>query len=213
MRSSSGVFRRITFGSMLCGSVGLLSLPGDAGYLLNETTRVRFVLALISTVLAKFLTASVSFAGWEHSCSEEGFGKGFRERLAGIGREVARGFRRIRETLPVSEERPASAYRSFFIFSVIGNLFFNVPELVFNLQNNGGRLFSLSASLTVASIARLCLLSTLLLVLKDATESKRLEGSTAIQLNLLIGLWSLGGEWQRHIAASQLFIFDSTCKF
>ena len=197
MRSASGTYRSMTFGSMLCGSVGLLSLPGEAGCLLDGTTRVRFVIALVATVLARLVTATVSFAGWEHSSGTgKGFGTGFRERVAGVAKEVLKGFGRIRKTLPISEERPASAYRSFFIFSVIGNLAFNVPELVFNLQNGGGRLFSLSASLTVASVARLCLVSALLLVLKDAAERRRLEGSTFIKLNLLIGLWSLGGEWQ-----------------
>lgn len=166
-----------------------MSIPGEAGC---NSSMLGGVLGI--TLLAKLATAAVSFAGWEYSAG--GFGSAstsIMQRMKNVVGEVVKGCRNVVKNLPVTEDRPATFYRTFFIFITISNLLFNVPELVFNLKQGVG-FFSLPVSLTISSITRLGLLSTIVYVLKDAAERKRLEGTTFIKLNMFVGLWALGGE-------------------
>lgn len=193
---TSDTYKRLTLGSFLFGLMGLFSLPGEAGCIMASSPSAATIggMALVASQLAKFLTAFVSFVGWEYSAG--GFGSSRQQRIKNIFGEVVKGFKNLWKTLPVTKERPATFYRTFFIFITLGNIVFNIPELVFNLKQGGvvGGLFSLPVSLTLSSIARLGLMSVVLNVLKDAAERKRLEGSTFIKLNMMVGLWALGGE-------------------
>lgn len=152
-----------------------------------------FGAAFVMTQLAKFVTAFVSFVGWEYSVG--GFGSSSLQRLKNIIGEIGSACLNLYRTYPVTEEKPATFYRTFFIFTMLGNFIFNIPELAFNLKQGGGGiggLFSLPVSLTISSMARLGLLSVVLYVLKDAAERKRLEGSTFVKLNMMVGLWAIG---------------------
>ncbi len=182
---TSDTYKRLTMGTMLFGTLGLLSIPGEAGCNAFMSAGVFTV-----TFLAKLVTAIVSFSGWEYAA--DGFGDAFR-RMKNISIEIFSGCRSVWNTLPVTEERPATFYRTFFIFIILGNIAFNFPQMFYNLKQGAG-LFSLPISLTISSIARLCLLSTVVYVLKDASERKRLEGTTFIKLNTIVGLWAIGGK-------------------
>jgi len=188
--ATSDTSKRLTMGTLIFGFLGLFSLPGEAGCITYSTTM--FGAAFVMTQLAKFVTAFVSFLGWEHGAG--GFGSSAIERIKNILREVVMGCKGVWKTLPVSDERPASFYRTLFIFMTLGNAMFNLPDLVFNLQQGGfvAGLFSLPVSLTISSVARLGLLSALLYILKDASEWKRLEETTFVQLNMMVGLWAIG---------------------
>ncbi|KAL9178487.1 hypothetical protein ACHAXT_001825 [Thalassiosira profunda] len=184
---TSGTYQRLTMGTLLFGTVGLFSLPGEAGGCLPSPTLCGG--AILAMQLAKMLVALASFVGWE--CAAGGFGARGQGRMKNIVSEIGRGCKSVWKTMPVTDQRPATFYRTFFVLLTLGNLVFNIPELVFNLQSGMG-LFSLPVSLTLSSIARLGLLSSILYVLKDAAERKRLEGGTFIKLNLMVGLFALG---------------------
>ena len=186
---ASDTYRRLTTGTLFFGLVGLASLPGEAGCLCGTSPAALCGGAAVATQLAKVVTACVSFAGWEYGAG--GFGVGPRHRLRNMLRAAAAACRRLRDTLPVSKERPATFYRTFYVFATLGNLAFNLPALAFDLGQGTG-LCSLPASLTVSSIARLGLLGAMLYALKEGAEQQRLEETTFVRLNLMIGLWSVG---------------------
>lgn len=201
---TSDTYKRLTMGLILFGLVGLFSVPGESGCIIAgaASSSSSFwsggggaTAIFMMTLFAKVITAIVSFIGWEYSAG--GFGSSslssHRGRMKNVVREVCGGCARVWKTLSISDKRPATFYRSFFVFLTLGNLVFNTPELIFNLRQGMG-LMSLPVSLTISSIARLGLMSVILYVLKDAAERKRLDGTTFIKLNMMVGLWALGGE-------------------
>eukprot|EP00956_Cyclotella_meneghiniana_P014545 scaffold21821_cov57-Cyclotella_meneghiniana.AAC.1 len=180
-------------GLLLFGLLGICSFPGEAGCSITATNdssyRWGVVCTMIATQLSKVITALVSYYGWEYSVG--GFGSSFKERLYSKIHNLRQGINTVFKTLPVTNERPASFYRTFFLLISILNPLCNIPELSFNLRQGMG-LFSLPVSLNISSMARLILLSVMLYVLKDAADRDRLDGSTFITLNMSIGLWALG---------------------
>ena len=198
--TTSDTYKRLTMGLLLFGVLGLFSVPGEAGCIVVSSLSSPYwggATTFLLTLLAKFITAIVSFVGWEYSAG--GFGSSpsssssYRDKMRDIVREMCGGCKRVWKTLPITDERPATFYRSFFVILTLGNLIFNTPELIFNLRQGMG-LVSLPVSLTISSMARLGLMSVILYVLKDAAERKRLGGSTFIKLNMMVGFWALGGK-------------------
>lgn len=217
---TSDTYKRLTMGLLLFGVLGLFSVPGEAGCIVVSSLSSPYwggATTFLLTLLAKFITAIVSFVGWEYSAG--GFGSSpssssYRDKMRDIVREMCGGCKRVWKTLPITDERPATFYRSFFVILTLGNLIFNTSELIFNLTQGIG-LVSLPVSLTISSMARLGLMSVILYVLKDAAERKRLDGSTFITLNMMVGFWALGGKQEllcfRCIFAVRLsFIVAST---
>lgn len=182
----SDTYKRLTLGTCLFGLIGLLSVPGEAGC--NSSMGPKVMSAFLVVHITKFVTALVSFVGWEYGAG--GFGS-LSDRARNILGEIVQGCRNVLKNLPVTDDRPATFYRTFFLLVTLCNPLCNIPELSFNLRQGVG-LFSLPVSLTVSSIARLTLLSVILYSLKDAAERDRLEGSTFIKLNIMVGLWAVG---------------------
>ena len=201
---TSDTYKRLNKGILLFSIMGLFSIPGEAGCLLfsanndNKMNMMFGIVAFITIQLTNLLTATTSFIGWECSVPN-GFGVSRKDRIKNMFNEVGKGLKNIYNNFPVTEQRPATFYRTFWIILSIGNLMFNIPELIFNIQQLllggvGTSSLFLPVSLTMSSIARLGLLSFILYVLKDAAERKRLEGTTFIKLNMMVGLWAVGGE-------------------
>lgn len=184
---TSDTYKRLNTGMLLFGLLGLCSFPGEAGC--NSSSGLGVACTMIVTQLSKATTALVSYYGWEYSVG--GFGSSFKERSYNIIRNIRRGINNIFKNLLVTEERPATFYRTFFLLVTILNPICNIPELSFNIRQGVG-LFSLPVSLNLSSMARLGLLSVILYVLKDAADRDRLDGSTFIKLNMSVGLWALG---------------------
>ncbi|KAL3788527.1 hypothetical protein HJC23_006565 [Cyclotella cryptica] len=184
--STSDTYKRLTLGTLLFGLIGLLSVPGEAGC--NSSIGPQAMSAIVLVQISKFVTALVSFVGWEFGAG--GFGS-LSNRARNILKEIAKGCRNVWRTLPVTDDRPATFYRTFFLLVTFFNPLCNIPELSFNLRQGVG-LFSLPPSLTISSIARLTLLSVILYVLKDAAERDRLERTTFVKLNIIVGLWAVG---------------------
>ena len=108
------------------------------------------IIALLTMQLTKFMTTFTSFIGWESSVG--GFGTTRNERIKNMCKEIYKGLKQVQNDYAVTDERPATFYRTFWIFITIGNILFNIPELVFNVQQNGGLLgglFSLPVSITL----------------------------------------------------------------
>ena len=182
---TSNTYKRLTMGTLIFGLLGLWSIPGEAGMNYADG-RATFALLLIQ--LTKFVTAVVSFIGWEYSTK----GSGVSNRMQHIIKEIGNGCKNVMKNMPVTDDRPATFYRTFFILITLLNPLCNLPELSFNMRQGIGGLFTLPVSLNISSMARLGLLSVILYVLKDAAERDRLDGSTFIKLNMLVGLWACG---------------------
>jgi hypothetical protein len=184
---------------------------------------MKFATSFILCQLSKLFTATTSFIGWETTTTTsttlsggQGFGTSFSSRCKNILREIINGIQSTCKTLPITDTHPASFYRTLFIFVTLGNVVFNIPNLVFYLRE-GMSWFSLPVSLTVSSIGRVSLLSVILFVLKEehACRSSRVyidndnddvDGGmkknekvtkgcgTFVALNMMVGLWAVGGE-------------------
>jgi len=215
---TSNTYKRLNLSILFFGMSGLLTFPAEAVLLLSSTSSnvnnnamMGGIASLLTMQITKFITTFTSFIGWE--CSVGGFGTARNERIKNICKEIYKGLNQVRNDYAVTDERPATFYRTFWIFITIGNILFNIPELVFNVQQNGGLLggglFSLPVSITLSSIGRLGVLSFILYVLKDAAESKRLEDKTIIILNIIVGLWAFGvGIAQGLVNSSPMNPFD-----
>ena len=198
---TSNTYKRLNLGILFFGMSGLFTFPAEAVLLLSSTSSSNInnnammggMSALLTMQLTKFITTFTSFVGWENSVG--GFGTTRNERIKNIFKEIYKGLKQVRNDYEVTEERPATFYRTFWILITIGNILFNIPELVFNVQQNGGLLgglFSLPVSITLSSTGRLGVLSFILYALKDAAERKRFEDKTIIILNMIVGLWAFG---------------------
>ena len=199
---TSNTYRRLNLGILFFGMSGLFTFPAEAVLLLSSTSSTGInnnvmmggITALLTMQVTKFITTFTSLIGWENSVG--GFGTTCNERMKNISKEMYKGLKQVRNDYAVTDERPATFYRTFWIFITINNILFNIPELVFNVQQNGGLLggglFSLPVSITLSSIGRLGMLSFILYVLKDAAERKELESKTFIILNMIVGLWAFG---------------------
>ena len=166
---------------------------------------MKFVTSLLSCQLSKLITAAVSFIGWEDTIPN-GFGSSS-SRGKNILCEVGNGMKSMWKTMPISNTHPASFYRTLFIIVTLGNVAFNIPNLVFYLRE-GVNWFSVPVSTIVSSIGRGSLLSMILFVLKeehasrscgddviDVDDGGKMEGSgTFVVLNMLVGLWAVGGK-------------------
>lgn len=157
---TSGTYKRLTMGTLMWSLLAMCSLPGEAGCKgIEASTTVGSVATnvtlmgatLLITQFAKFTTAVVSFIGWEYGAG--GFGTS--HRIKNILSEMGKGLKSVWSNMPVSDERPATFYRTFFILTLI-NVFFSLPELSFAFKH--ANLFSLPVSLAISSIARLGLL-------------------------------------------------------
>ncbi len=194
--------QRLTIGTLLFSTIGLFSIPGDASYHYQQLNhQVKFVTSLLLCQLSKLITAAVSFIGWEDtipngfdSSSSSSCGKN-------ILCEVGNGIKNMWTTMPISSTHPASFYRTLFIIVTLGNVAFNVPNLVFYLRE-GVNWFSVPVSTIVSSIGRGSMLSMILFVLKEEHASRSVDvdngetkgSGTFVVLNMLVGLWAVGGK-------------------
>lgn len=199
--------QRLTIGTLLFSIIGLFSIPGEASYHYQINHQVKFATSLLLCQLSKLITAAVSFIGWEATIPG-GFGSSSSSsRGKKILREIANGVKTMWKTMPISNTHPASFYRTFFIIVTLGNVAFNVPNLVFYLRE-GVNWFSVPASTIVSSIGRGGLLTMILFVLKeeharqhsgddvdvDVDVGKTKGSGTFVLLNMLVGLWAVGGK-------------------
>lgn len=140
--NTSNIYKRLNLGTLFFGITGLLTFPAEAVLLLSSTSSsnnnamMGGIIALLTMQLTKFITTFTSFIGWEYSVG--GFGTTRNERIKNICKEIYKGLKQVRNDYAVTDERPATFYRTFWIFITINNILFNIPELVFNVQQNGG---------------------------------------------------------------------------
>ena len=111
---TSDTYKRLTMGLLLFGVLGLFSVPGEAGCISASSLSSPYwggATTFLLTLLAKFITAIVSFVGWEYSAG--GFGSSpssssYRDKMRDIVREMCGGCKRVWKTLPITDERPAT---------------------------------------------------------------------------------------------------------
>lgn len=203
--------QRLTIGTFLFGTIGLFSIPGEASYHYHNHQKVKLATTFLLCQLSKLITAAISFIGWKDTILPAPSG-GSSSRGKNILREIINGLKSTWETMPISNTHPPSFYRTFFILITLGNVVWNVPNLIFYLREMGLKNWcSMPISLIVSSIGRGSLLSVILFVLKEEHASrssssssdggrKKVKGSDDgtsllfVVLNMLVGLWAWGGE-------------------
>mmetsp|Transcript_7442 Transcript_7442/g.10846 ORF Transcript_7442/g.10846 Transcript_7442/m.10846 type:complete len:364 (-) Transcript_7442:144-1235(-) len=214
--------QRLTIGTFLFSTIGLFSIPGEAIYHYQQQRQlhhqVKFATTFLLCQLSKLITAAISFIGWKATILLPGGGGAGGERLGGssshrekniillLHETITNGIKSTWETMPISKTHPASFYRTFFILITLGNVVWNVPNLIFYLRE-GVNWCSVPVSLIVSSIGRGCLLSMILFVLKEEHPSRSSEaggdvdldgrkvkgsGTFFVVLNMLVGLWAWG---------------------
>ena len=170
-RLGSDTYKRLNIGLFGFSSLGLLGLPGEAGFLPNFES---FVVVLSAMTVVKVFVGIVAFKGWKRGISSQ----------TSMLIELFEGSRSTAKGLWFTKKRGA-AYRNPLLL-VIAGLFSSFFEACFFLNN---KMPVLDTSLWWAAIGRLFLITTMMYSLKDAAERERLAGTTFIQLNFMMFMW------------------------
>lgn len=183
-RLQSETYKRIHFGIFVFGIVGMLAIPGEAGF--GNTIPY----AMAGSVWLTLVRAYCAIVAWL------GLKEGIQDNhtttttirvvseIVQLTKQSWHGFR-------VKNAKKALAYRNLMGLVAMG-IFSNFMEGIFNIRYHGE--FSrtwFEISLRWSAISRLFLIWTMIYTLKDAAERDRLTGTTFIQMNALVGLWAV----------------------
>mmetsp|Transcript_8919 Transcript_8919/g.11213 ORF Transcript_8919/g.11213 Transcript_8919/m.11213 type:complete len:360 (+) Transcript_8919:13-1092(+) len=181
----------LNFGLLIFSLLGLFVVPGEAAFHENFQGSIMLFMMMIT---AKWLGIFISYRGFISLKNKDGNQivqkqrRTLSPRMQNIYSSLQKFFRLTTEP---SKERDAKVYQVMFILCYIclGN---NVLCLVHSLLMNSPSI-PLSKSLYLSAIARLSLISTIILTLKEAANETRLSEHKFIVLNLALAIWAFSG--------------------
>lgn len=185
-RLTSDTYTRLNLGLLGFNSLGILFVPAEAGFFKRAAPAI--LLSLITTV-AQGYGIILSFLGWKRGVDPAGT-VGLRSTPQFLVDELREGTKETLRGLRVDNPKKALAYRNALLLVTFG-IFSSVMEGIFNFRYRDALQLSwFDVSLQGSAAARLFMITTMIYSLKDAGERDRLTGTTFIQLNLMLGLWS-----------------------
>lgn len=174
-RQGSDTYKRLHLALAMFSIVNLAALPGEAGFF--RASQQQQVMNLLSTI--RTLGATVAVAGWISSVKKP------------IVKELTSGFVETMKGLRVVNRKKALSYRnSLLIVLCAGISSFFQGRFLLSYQKDFLK-SNFEISLQWSAVARLSMLAAMIFTLKDAAERDRLDGSTFIKLNVLVGLVSV----------------------
>jgi len=185
-RLSSDTYTRLNVGLLGFSALGILFAPAEAGFFFTAPPAI--ILSLIMT-LAQGYGILVSFLGWKRGVDPAGT-VGLKQTPQNLVNELRDGTKTTLKGLRVENAKKALAYRNSLIVVAFG-IVSCAMEGFFNWRYREALQRSwFEVSLQGSAVSRLFMISTILYSLKDAAERDRLTGTTFIQLNWMLALWS-----------------------
>jgi hypothetical protein len=209
-RLSSDTYKRINIGLFGFNLIGLAAIPGEAGFVrsIGGTTGTYLAVGLLT--MLRLYGAVVTFNGWIQYISDMNGSTGAatnastgtnvvdaivprsrsRSRSRIILLELGQGIKDTIGGLQVRSAKKALTYRNCLLILCFGMLS-RFMETLFSLRYQKEFMCTwFGITLQWSVISRLFMIATIVYSLKDAAERDRLTGTTFIELNLMVGLWS-----------------------
>jgi zinc transporter ZupT len=180
-RLQSETYKRLHWGLFVFGTVGMLAIPGEAGF----GNSIPYVTSAWLTLVRAYC-AMVAWLGLK-----EGIRDNNNNNNNGVVYEMIQLTKQSWQGFRVKNAKKGLAYRNLMLLVTLG-MFSNFMEGIFKIRYHGE--FSrtwFEISLHWSAISRLFHIWTMIYTLKDAAERDRLTGTTFIQMNVLVGLWAV----------------------
>jgi hypothetical protein len=177
-RLNSDTYKRLNVGLLGFSVMSLAAIPGEAGFL--PTFVPALLLSAIATV-ARLAGLTAAYRGWVQ-------GLGGKASFRNLAQDFFQGTMESIRGLRVKQK--GKLYRNFLllvIFSGLSSFMDGIFKLRFAKDLVIG---AFEISLQWSAVARLFMISTIIYSLKDAAERNRLQGTTFIQLNVMVGIWA-----------------------
>ena len=170
-RLGSDTYKRLNLGLLGFSTLGLLVVPGEAGFLPTANT---FLVAWTLLSLVKGLTAVVAWEGWKRGVDSN----------SSLVAELIQGIASTLQGIWFTKKRGA-AYRNPLVLVILGMVSSFFEGCFFVTY----KMPTLDTSLWWSAVGRLFLITTMMYSLKDAADRERLSGTTFIQLNFMMFVW------------------------
>ena len=177
-RLQSDTYKRLNIGLLGFSLMSLPAIPGEASFL--PTFVPALFLSIVAT-LARIFGVSISYRGWAKGMGDK----------AAPRTLIAESLKGARETLGgLRVKNKGKLYRNFLVLVMLAG-FSSLMDGIFNVRYAKDlAIGAFEISLHWSAVARLFMLSTMIYALKDAAERERLNGTTFIQLNVMVALWA-----------------------
>jgi hypothetical protein len=161
--------------------LGLMAVPGEAGFLFTAGPALAMSVALFSV---RSYGAMVAYQGWERGVNPHSPG-------TNAFTELVEGAKSTFAGLKIQNRKKGLSYANLLLLVVASGIS-SLMDGIFNiryLKTFQKTLFDVS--LNLSAVSRLFMISTMIYSLKDAAERDRLTGTTFIQMNILVGMWAV----------------------
>jgi hypothetical protein len=219
-RLRSDTYKRLNIGLCFFG-ITWWALPAEAGFVAKASSAVLLTVLLSA---AKVFGVVLGLHGWQYGVNPESGPQQEGVKLFGfvqpliLAQSLLEGtWDTLKGCVRVQYPKKALAYRNLLLLVVAG-IISTMFQGWFDVRYSEA--FDRSAldfSLEWSTLSRLGMISTMIYSLKDAAERDRLNGSTFIRLNVLVGSWAilvglaqgLQGFWMERVAFSLPFLIKA----
>jgi hypothetical protein len=168
-------YKKLNLGLVAFCVVGLFAVPGESAFT---------PLTIPATLLAGFMSmvrvlgGVTAYFGWRAGVKKN----------ANIVEELAVGVQSTKESLDLEKSHKGWFYKYSTVFVAFG--------VFTNMMLIGRSKLDFDISLEVSAIARLFLIASMLLTLKDADDKEQLSGKTFVQMNFMLAAWAFIGAYE-----------------
>jgi hypothetical protein len=165
-------YKKLNLGLIAFCAIGLFAVPGESAFT---------PLTIPATLLAGFMSmvrvlgGVTAYFGWRAGVKKN----------ASIVEELAVGVQSTKESLDLEKSHKGWFYKYSTVFVAFG--------VLTNMMLIGRSKLDFDISLEVSAIARLFLIASMLLTLKDADDKEQLSGKTFVQMNFMLAAWAFIG--------------------
>jgi hypothetical protein len=167
-------YKKLNLGLVAFCAVGLLAVPGESAF--TPWT-------IPATLLAGFMSMVRVVGGLTAYC---GWRAGVKKNK-NVVQELAEGVQSTKESLDLDKSHKGWFYKYSTVFVAFA--------VLTNLMLIGRSRLDFDISLAVSAMARLCLVASMLLTLKDANDREQLSGKTFVQMNFMLAAWAFIGTY------------------
>jgi hypothetical protein len=178
-------YKKLNLGLVAFCVVGLFAVPGESAFT---------PLTIPATLLAGFMSmvrvlgGVTAYFGWRAGVKKN----------ANIVEELAVGVQSTKESLDLEKSHKGWFYKYSTVFVAFG--------VFTNMMLIGRSKLDFDISLEVSAIARLFLIASMLLTLKDADDKEQLSGKTFVQMNFMLAAWAFIGAYTHEVRTERFVV-------